>query len=255
MARDVCRLCRSCKPGRVSGLALHSFGLSCGARRCGAPRRPSRASSGLAWYAWHSLHLPWASWQRRTGCLHQIFWCRWAACRGTWTGWLWIAAGVAGLGGAVVSDLADRNNPPITQALMLMMLSASLVLLAASPNQLGLAMFSALIFGGAYMSLTGLYLMTGIRLLPGRLSMGPVLPFMACALGQAVGSPVIGTLVDQLGYANAFFALFAWRGVFIALLSPLYPGHIDYFAEDTPGAPRQRGRHGASSRLRSAAAR
>ncbi|KFC50342.1 major facilitator transporter, partial [Halomonas sp. SUBG004] len=90
---------------------------------------------------------------------------------------------------------------------MLMMLSASLVLLAASPNQLGLAMFSALIFGGAYMSLTGLYLMTGIRLLPGRLSMGPVLPFMACALGQAVGSPVIGTLVDQLGYANAFFAL------------------------------------------------
>ncbi|TNH18691.1 MFS transporter [Halomonas sp. BL6] len=149
------------------------------------------------------------------------------------TGWLWFAAGVAGLGGAVVSDLADRNNPPITQALMLMMLSASLVLLAASPNQLGLAMFSALIFGGAYMSLTGLYLMTGIRLLPGRLSLGPVLPFMACALGQAVGSPVIGALVDQLGYANAF-SLFCVAGVFIALLSPLYPGHIDYFAEDTP---------------------
>lgn len=88
------------------------------------------------------------------------------------TGWLWLAVGIAGLGGAMVADLADRNNPAITQALMLMMLSASLALLAASPDRIALAGFSALVFGLAYMSLTGLYLMTGIRLLPGRLSMG-----------------------------------------------------------------------------------
>tara|TARA_R110000824_G_scaffold401789_1_gene616370 strand:- start:19033 stop:20319 length:1287 start_codon:yes stop_codon:yes gene_type:complete len=152
------------------------------------------------------------------------------------TGWLWFAVGIAGLGGAVVSDLADRNNPPITQALMLMMLSSSLVLLAASPSQLALAMFSAMVFGLAYMSLTGLYLMTGIRLLPGRLSMGPVLPFMACALGQAVGSPVVGVLVDGLGYADAF-AIFAVIGILVAFLSPLYPGHIDYWAEEEEPQP------------------
>lgn len=148
-----------------------------------------------------------------------------------YTGWLWFAVGIAGLGGAMVSDLADRNNPPITQALMLMMLSSSLVLLAASPSQLGLAMFSALVFGLAYMSLTGLYLMTGIRLLPGRLSMGPVVPFIACALGQAVGSPIIGLLVDGLGYADAF-AIFSVMGILIAVSSPIYPGHIDYWTEE-----------------------
>ncbi|MBT2786411.1 MULTISPECIES: MFS transporter [unclassified Halomonas] len=148
------------------------------------------------------------------------------------TGWLWFAVGIAGLGGAVVSDLADRNNPPITQALMLMMLSSSLALLAASPSQLPLAMFSAMVFGLAYMSLTGLYLMTGIRLLPGRLSMGPVLPFMACALGQAVGSPVVGILVDGVGYAEAF-SIFSVVGILIAVLSPIYPGHIDYWADWT----------------------
>ncbi|MFW6322636.1 MAG: CynX/NimT family MFS transporter [Guyparkeria sp.] len=141
------------------------------------------------------------------------------------TGWLWLAVGVAGLGGAAVADLADRNNPPITQALMLMMLATSLALLAASPGNAFLAAFSALVFGLAYMSLTGLYLMTGIRLLPGRLSMGPVLPFMAVSLGQAAGSPVVGSLVNAFGYAEAF-AMFSAMGVLVAILSPLYPGSI-----------------------------
>ncbi|MFW6345486.1 MAG: MFS transporter [Halomonas sp.] len=149
----------------------------------------------------------------------------------TATAWLWLAVGVAGLGGAVVADLADRNNPPITQALMLMMLSASLALLAASPAQPLLTAFSALVFGLAYMSLTGLYLMTGIRLLPGRLSVGPVLPFMAVSLGQAAGSPAVGALVGGFGYADAF-AMFAALGILVAMLSPLYPGAIAQAEEE-----------------------
>lgn len=147
------------------------------------------------------------------------------------TGWLWLAVGVAGLGGAMVADVADRNNPPITQALMLMMLATSIALLAASPSNVFLAAFSALVFGLAYMSLTGLYLMTGIRLLPGRLSMGPVLPFIAVSLGQAIGSPVVGMLVNAFGYAEAF-AMFAAIGVVIAILSPLYPRTIGEEAEE-----------------------
>jgi len=146
------------------------------------------------------------------------------------SGWLWLAVGIAGLGGAVISDLADRNNPAITHALMLMMLATSLTLLAASPSQIYLAVFSALVFGLAYMSLTGLYLMTGIRLLPGRLSIGPVLPFVACALGQAVGSPVIGFLVSEFGYADSF-SIFAAIGILVTLLSPLYPRHIEHEIE------------------------
>lgn len=149
------------------------------------------------------------------------------------TGWLWLAVGVAGLGGAVVSDLADRNNPAITQALMLVTMSASMALLAASPGQVTLAVFSALVFGLSYMSLTGLYLISGIRLLPGRLSLGPVLPFIAIALGQAAGSPTFGVVVNALGYADAF-AAFAALGILVAFLSPLYPRHIDDGQDDEP---------------------
>lgn len=147
------------------------------------------------------------------------------------TGWLWLAVGIAGLGGAVVSDLADRNNPAITQALMLVTMSASMALLAASPGQVVLAVFSALVFGLAYMSLSGLYLISGIRLLPGRLSLGPVLPFIALAIGQAAGSPVVGMVVNAFGYADAF-AAFAALGIIVAALSPLYPRHIDDGQED-----------------------
>lgn len=149
------------------------------------------------------------------------------------TAWLWLAVGVAGLSGAVVSDLADRNNPPITHALLLVMLSASLALLAASPDRVFLAAFSALVFGGAYMSLTGLYLLTGIRLLPGRLSFGPVLPFMACAIGQAAGSPVVGLLVSEFGYAGAF-SIFSAIGILVAIASPLYPRYLEIEEEVVP---------------------
>ena len=67
--------------------------------------------------------------------------------------------------------------------------------------------------------------MTGIRLLPGRLSIGPVLAFVACALGQAVGLPIIGLLVGKFGYADSF-SMFAAAGVLVSLLS-LYPGRTE----------------------------
>lgn len=151
------------------------------------------------------------------------------------TAWLWLAVGIAGLSGAVISDLSDRNGPAITHALALVTLGASLALLAASPGQLFLAVISAAVFGIAYMSLSGLYLLTGIHLLPGRPSVGPVLPFLAIAIGQAAGSPAIGLAIKHLGYAHAF-ALFSTFALLVAALSPLYPRHIAHEQDERAAA-------------------
>ncbi len=62
--------------------------------------------------------------------------------------------------------------------------------------------------------------------------MGPVLPFIAIAIGQAAGAPAIGLAIEQLGYGHAF-ALFSTIGLFVATLSPMYPQHFDH-GEDEP---------------------
>ncbi len=43
--------------------------------------------------------------------------------------------------------------------------------------------------------------------------------------GRRSSGPVVGLLVDNFGHADAF-AMFAAIGISVALLSPMYPGHI-----------------------------
>jgi predicted MFS family arabinose efflux permease len=152
------------------------------------------------------------------------------------TGWLWLAVGIAGLAGAVSSDMAVRNGAAMTQTVAWLALCASLALLAASPSQLPTALVSASVFGAAYMTLTGLYLVTGIRLLPDRPTVGPVLPFLSIAIGQAVGSFLAGMLVRNLGYADAFAAIAA-AGLLLALFSPLFPSLRVREAPDLASGP------------------
>jgi len=152
------------------------------------------------------------------------------------TGWLWLAVGIAGIAGGAASDMAARNGAAMTQTVAWIALCASLALLAASPSQLPTALVSAAVFGVAYMTLTGLYLVTGIRLLPDRPSVGPVLPFLSIAIGQAIGSPLAGLFIRQAGYADAFAGIAA-AGLLLAVFSPLFPAHQADAAARPPRVP------------------
>ncbi|MDN3519138.1 MFS transporter [Aquisalimonas lutea] len=153
------------------------------------------------------------------------------------TGSLWLVIGITGLAGAWASDLGDRIGAPATQALALVGLAAATALIAVAPGQLWTALLSAGVFGWAFMTLTGLYLVTGIRLLRERPSMGPVVPFLAITVGQAVGSPLVGWVIARAGYIEAFVA-FAALALLIAAASSLFPrASPDPATEDGAAAP------------------
>lgn len=136
--------------------------------------------------------------------------------------WLWLALGAGGLAAGAASDVADKAGIARTQGAALVGLALSLLMLAQWPGSLSLAVASAALFGIFYMMLTGIHLVTGVRLLAEHPSLGPVVPFLAIAVGQSLGSPVAGTLVSTLGHADAFRAVAA-AGIVLGLASGWFP--------------------------------
>ena len=138
------------------------------------------------------------------------------------TGLLWLGLGLAGLTGAWASDLRDRFGAPATLAAALLATAASIGGIAAAPGLLPIAFAAAAVFGWAAMNLSGQLLVTGVRLVPTQPALGPVLPFISIAVGQALGSPVAGWTIERYGYAEAFGA-FALLAVLAASCARLYP--------------------------------
>lgn len=129
------------------------------------------------------------------------------------TAWVWFAIGVAGLAGGAVGDLIDRFGAKATHTVTLGILSFALLALAQFPDLMSIGILSAAGFGMAYMMLTGLYLVQGVRILGSRPALGPVLPFLAIACGQAIGSPIAGWFIDEAGYTAAFVGFSALGGL------------------------------------------
>lgn len=134
------------------------------------------------------------------------------------TAWMWLAVGVGGLIGGAAGDMIDRFGAARTHAGAFAAMAASLALLALAPQGLAIALVASGLFGAAYMTLTGFYLVRGTRILANRPEMGPVLPLVATASGQVIGSPVAGTLIEAMGHATTFFA-FAGAGLAAAIVS------------------------------------
>ncbi len=129
---------------------------------------------------------------------------------------------MAGLGAAVTGDLCRRHGAGPVQAIALAGLAGATALLLVAPGNLPVAVGSAALFGLVYMTLTGTYLVSGIAMLPDHPSMGAMLPFLAIAMGQALGSFLAGLAVTQFGYVAAFGA-FAAAGVVASMCFPWFP--------------------------------
>ncbi|WP_445158432.1 MFS transporter [Halomonas sp. E14] len=131
------------------------------------------------------------------------------------TAWMWLAVGVGGLAGGGAGDLIARIGQAASHAVGLVVLSAGLVLLAVAPGSFVLALVSAALFGIGYMTLTGFHLVRSIEIMAESPAFGPVLPLLATSVGQVIGSPLAGWLVEAEGHTTTFW-LFSALGLAVA---------------------------------------
>ncbi|MCC4306961.1 MFS transporter [Alcanivorax marinus] len=112
-------------------------------------------------------------------------------------GLLWIAIGVAGVVGAVAGRWGDRFGIDRVHRVFLVMQAAGIVLVGAGWTTPALTLAGGALFGAAYITLTGIYLVWGVRVLPDRPASGLMVGFLTVAIGQTAGAPVFGFLMDR----------------------------------------------------------
>lgn len=111
----------------------------------------------------------------------------------------WITLGLGGLAGASAGLLIGRFGIGVTHraALLAMVLGYGLLLAAAAAP---LLVFAAMgLFGAAYIVSSGVLLIRGTLLLPDRPELGLGIPFLAVAIGQTIGAPLFGTVLNAFG--------------------------------------------------------
>ena len=129
----------------------------------------------------------------------------------------WILIGTFGVLGAAAGDLTRRIGPRTAWTTVMLIMGVATALLAAFPDIPGVAWVAAAAFGAAYIALTGLLLLWGIAVYPQTPASGVGLAFLLIAVGQAAGSPIIGSISEGASplVAFAIAALVAVAGAFI----------------------------------------
>lgn len=122
--------------------------------------------------------------------------------QGAGAGLLWMVIGVAGIAGAGAGSLVARLGIDWANRLCLAAL-ASAIILVGMGSAPALALLGGALFGAAYISLSGIYLVWGVAALPGRPATGLTVAFLAIAVGQTLGAPVFGALANWLSMAHA----------------------------------------------------
>lgn len=131
----------------------------------------------------------------------------------------WIVLGACGLAGAAAGDLVGRMSLPTAWTGLMAVFAAATAAWALWPQDPVVAVAASGAFGAIYIALTGVLLLWGTRLYPGRASTGVGLAFLAIAAGQAAASPALGALAGAADMRLAFL-IAAGAGVAGAMLRP-----------------------------------
>lgn len=126
-------------------------------------------------------------------------------------GLLWIAIGAAGIAGAGAGHLIARFGMDLVHRVFLAAIAAGMLMIGITGTSAALTLGGGLLFGVAYIMLTGVYLLWGVLALPDRPATGVMIAFLALAIGQTAGATIFGLLMEHLtpDYAVVIFACLA----------------------------------------------
>lgn len=126
-------------------------------------------------------------------------------------GLLWIAIGAAGIAGASAGHLIARFGMDRVHHIFLAAMAAGILMIGIADTSAAMPLGGGLLFGAAYIMLTGVYLLWGVRALPDRPATGVTVAFLALAVGQTAGAALFGLLMEHLtaNYAVVIFACLA----------------------------------------------
>lgn len=126
-------------------------------------------------------------------------------------GVLWIAIGAAGIAGAGAGHLIARFGMDLVHRVFLAAIAAGMLMIGITGTSAALTLGGGLLFGAAYIMLTGVYLLWGVLALPDRAATGVMIAFLALAIGQTAGAAIFGLLMEHLppNYAVVIFACLA----------------------------------------------
>ncbi|MBP0617760.1 MFS transporter [Jiella mangrovi] len=121
----------------------------------------------------------------------------------TGTGVLWSCIGAGGIAGAWAGSLVARFGIDRIHWAFLAMMSAGILAVGSGPTIPAVALVGGAFFGAAYVMLTGVYLIWGVRALPDRPATGLMIGFLTIAVGQSVGAPIFGLVMQGPGLGPA----------------------------------------------------
>ncbi|MBF6615743.1 MAG: MFS transporter [Candidimonas sp.] len=132
------------------------------------------------------------------------------AWNSTAVGLLWMGIGAAGIVGAGAGTLTARYGLDRVHRVFLTTMAAGVLLVGVGATT-ALVLCGGILFGAAYIMLTGVYLIWGVMALPDRPATGLTIGFLTIAIGQTAGAPFFGMLMDRLttDYAVTIFACLA----------------------------------------------
>lgn len=121
---------------------------------------------------------------------------------------LWIAIGAAGIVGSGAGAWTARFGIHRVHWASLIVLAAGILIVGLASQSALLTVGGGVLFGAAYITLTGVYLVWGVNALPKRPATGLTTGFLAIALGQACGAALFGYLASGLamGWVVIVFA-------------------------------------------------